>query len=278
MSGSIDIDHVLAMVQLPDLIGKDVKLIKDGDSWKGLCPFHKEKTPSFNIFLGKDGRERYHCFGCRARGDALDYLMKTRGVSLPQAAEIITGEANDQGPRHKRKNPPPAHDPYAGVNPLPMPPMVPMPVLGEMIKVWNPKRERYSTYTPASVYRYPCGVVLRIEFDDGGKITPQIMWCKHDGKTEWSHYAFPRPRPLYGIERLKPGKQVMIVEGEKTADAAYELMNMPVVTWAGGTNAVEHSDWSVLAGYSVIIVPDADKRGREAADKIAAILYRLGER
>ena len=58
MTGPVDIDHVLAMVRLADLIGKDVKLIKDGDRWKGLCPFHPEKTPSFNIFQGKDGRER----------------------------------------------------------------------------------------------------------------------------------------------------------------------------------------------------------------------------
>jgi hypothetical protein len=276
MSGPVDIDRVLAMVQLAELIGKDVNLTKEGDRSIGLCPFHKEDTPSFGIFQGKDGHERYHCFGCNVSGDALDYLMETRGVSLIQAAEIITGVANDLGPRHNCQKPPPPHDPYAGVNPLPMPSGVPMPVSGETINVWNPRRERHSTYTPTAVYRYGCGYVLRIEFEKDTKFTPQIMWCEHDGKNEWSHYSFPNPRPLYGVESIPAEGQIIVVEGEKTADAARRMLNMPVVTWAGGTSAVGDTDYSPLASRSVVIVPDADDPGRKAAGQIAFALYQAG--
>jgi DNA primase len=254
-----------------------VKLIKDGPNrHSGLCPFHQEKSPSFTIFIGNDGKERFHCFGCGKHGDVLDYVMETRGVSLLQAAEIITGVVNDLGPRHNRQNPLPPHDPYARVNPLPMPSGVPMPVSGKTINVWNPRRERYSTYTPTAVYRYSCGFVLRIEFEKDTKITPQIMWCEHDGKTEWSHYTFPKPRPLYGLESIPAKGQIMVVEGEKTADAARRLLNTPVVTWAGGTSAVEDTDYSQLAGRSVVIVPDADDPGRKAAAQIALALNQVG--
>lgn len=270
----VDIDRARAEARLSDWVGKDVKLTKDGDQHKGLCPFHHEKTPSFSLFRGKDGVERYWCFGCGAHGDVIDWIMQTRGVDIHEACKMIYGDAEDTGNRREREDAPPPHDPYADVTPLDSKPDS-IPVSGERIRVWNPKREKYSTYTPEAVYRYRCGVVLRVVIE-GRKLTPQIMWCLVDGVAQWSHYTFPAPRPAYGIENVTPTGQVVIVEGEKTADAARSVLNMNIVTFAGGTKAVKHTDWRFVKGREVIIIPDADQPGRDAADELALIVNDIG--
>lgn len=55
----------------------------------GLCPFHNEKTPSFTIFLNEN---RFHCFGCQAHGDAIEFYMRTRGVDFIEAVKGLLNE------------------------------------------------------------------------------------------------------------------------------------------------------------------------------------------
>jgi predicted P-loop ATPase/5S rRNA maturation endonuclease (ribonuclease M5) len=275
----VDVGRTKSLGRLQGLAGADTKLAKSGDRWVGLCPFHKEKTPSFGVFSGKDGHERYHCFGCGASGDVLDYVMETRRVDFATAASIISGDDGDTGAKRKARAATPPHDPYKDVTPIiPIPKGTKKIKPGERIAVWNPKRERWTKYKPTAAHLYKVagkgfGYVLRMDMDDGRKITPQIMWCSRPGKADdWSHYTFPKPRPLYGVDLVKSRKQVVVVEGEKAADAGKALLKMAVVTWVGGTGAVEHSDWSALAGKDIIIVPDADEPGRAAATEIAGIV------
>ncbi len=80
------------------------------------------------------------------------------------------------------------------------------------------------------------------------------------------------PTPLYGLDRLaaRPDAPVLVVEGEKAADAAAVLFPGRVaVAWQGGTPAVGKADWTPLRGRPVAVWPDADKPGREAAAKVA---------
>jgi putative DNA primase/helicase len=113
--------------------------------------------------------------------------------------------------------------------------------------------------------------VCRFELSDGGKETPpQTLW-REGGKDSWRWAAPPVPRPLYGLDRLAkaPTAPVLIVEGEKTADAAAELFSdFAIVTWSGGSKAVSKADWEPLAGRRVVIVPDADAPGREASQAV----------
>ncbi len=84
---------------------------------------------------------------------------------------------------------------------------------------------------------------------------------------------------MYGLEQLKqkPEASVLVVEGEKTAEAAKSLFpDYAVVTWSGGCGAVQKSDWSVLKDRSVTIWPDNDQPGMNAAAKIAEILSKQG--
>lgn len=70
-------------MNLLDAVRSTVKLRKAGPTFKGLCPFHGEKTPSFTV---NPARERFHCFGCGADGDLIDFLMRTEKLSFKEAS------------------------------------------------------------------------------------------------------------------------------------------------------------------------------------------------
>jgi putative DNA primase/helicase len=122
------------------------------------------------------------------------------------------------------------------------------------------------------------GEVCRFEKDDGRKDVLPLTFCTNGKRCEWRWQALPEPRPLYGLDRIVNENKVLIVEGEKCADAANRLMGpgISVMTWSGGCNAVEKIDWSPLMGREVIIWPDADEPGTKAALSIAEILKELG--
>jgi len=68
------------------VIGQHVQLKRAGTSWKGLCPFHGEKTPSFNVIPVK---RFFHCFGCQKHGDVFSFLMELEGKSFVEVAEEL---------------------------------------------------------------------------------------------------------------------------------------------------------------------------------------------
>ena len=88
------LDELRARTPLSALVGRRVKLSKSGRNWKGCCPFHNEKSPSFYVY--DDG---FHCFGCGAHGDAISFLMQTAGASFPEAVEQLAGEAGLEVPK-----------------------------------------------------------------------------------------------------------------------------------------------------------------------------------
>jgi hypothetical protein len=62
-----------------------VELQNRGGRWTGLCPFHSEKTPSFQVYQDRLGKWQFHCFGCGAHGDAVDFLQRLHGLDFHQA-------------------------------------------------------------------------------------------------------------------------------------------------------------------------------------------------
>lgn len=89
-------DELRVRVTLSDLIGKRTKLIRAGREFKGCCPFHKEKTPSFTV---NDVKGFYHCFGCGAHGDAIEFLMKHDNMTFMDAVEQLASIAGMQVPK-----------------------------------------------------------------------------------------------------------------------------------------------------------------------------------
>lgn len=89
------LDELRARVTLSSLIGRTVKLTKAGREYKGCCPFHNEKTPSFTV---NDEKGFYHCFGCTAHGDVIRFLTDAQGRTFIEAVEDLAGEAGMELP------------------------------------------------------------------------------------------------------------------------------------------------------------------------------------
>lgn len=276
-----DVDRLRRDVSLPATAEQfGVRLQEDGNEYVAPCPFHAEDTPSFTIFTGQDHVERYHCFGCGERGDVLDFVQKIKGVGLKDAIKILDG--GEAGPNIAPRRVEVVSI-YAKI--LPLAPASEIEV-GKRISLYNPKRRgtewEWGKFTPSMVFPYRredgslIGYVLRRDLPEGKKETPMVMWVRlPDGKECWCRFPFPKPRPLYGLDRLREG-QVIVNEGEKCRDALAKASGRNVVTWPGGTYGIEHTDWTPLRGRNAIIWPDNDGPGIETAHKIAARLHALG--
>lgn len=118
---------------------------------------------------------------------------------------------------------------------------------------WDPQGER-KTFLPLTFCRTATG---------------NRAWC-------WQH--LPTPRPMYGLDRLAahPDATVLLVEGEKTADAAAKLFPDHVVVTSGGSNSAAPADWLPLAGRDVVIWPDNDPPGRNYAGEAPALIAKAG--
>ena len=118
--------------------------------------------------------------------------------------------------------------------------------------------------------------------------SPDFLICRFPGKkirplwfngTEWLWKAPPAPRPLYNRDALqqRPNAPVLIVEGEKTADAAAKLFPSAIaITWPSGCKAIDKADWSPIKGRRCTLWPDADAVGRDAMAKLAIHLLKAG--
>ena len=96
------IDDLLSRIDIVEVIGNSVQLKKHGSGYKGLCPFHAENTPSFNVSSAK---QFYHCFGCGASGDAIKFLREHDGLTFMEAIEKLAAIANVEIPKsYSKKN------------------------------------------------------------------------------------------------------------------------------------------------------------------------------
>ena len=90
------LDEIRARLPVSQIVGARVKLKRNGREFTGLSPFKDEKTPSFTV---NDVKGFYHCFATGEHGDIFTFLMKTEGVSFPEAVERLAGEAGLQMPK-----------------------------------------------------------------------------------------------------------------------------------------------------------------------------------
>src|SRR5256885_947296 len=84
------LDEIRAATDIVDFVSRFVNLKKAGQNWKGLCPFHMEKTPSFMVNPRKG---IFHCFGCGVGGDAFGFLMRQDKLSFPEAVRALATQA-----------------------------------------------------------------------------------------------------------------------------------------------------------------------------------------
>ncbi|VFS47478.1 DNA primase [Budvicia aquatica] len=106
------INDLLARTDIVDLIDARVKLKKQGKNYHACCPFHNEKTPSFTV---NGEKQFYHCFGCGAHGNAVDFLMNFDRLEFVESIEELasmhslevpyeSGTGSSQLERHQRQS------------------------------------------------------------------------------------------------------------------------------------------------------------------------------
>ena len=285
----IDFQDISMSASLPDLATKaGISLKQNGREYQGLCLFHSEKTPSFQIYPSRKGGWNFVCQGCGAKGNAIDFMCEAYGIKPKEAAKLISGE-NVEVNRNPAKQPNPMKDPYAGLQIGRPGEDAQLLFSGKKTpEIWNPKRGRWSNYTPSMVHTYSdkhdnlIGYVIRVDLEDGKKMTPQVFWTLNTQTDEehWSHFPHPTPRPLYLLPDVytHPDRQVLIVEGEKSADAAKRILGdkLVCVSWMGGAQAVRKTYWKSLAGRSCILWHDNDEPGKLAMFAVSEGLKAVG--
>lgn len=85
-----EISEIKQAVNIVDVIGESVSLTKNGRNFLGLCPFHGEKTPSFNV---AEEKQFYHCFGCGKSGDVFRFIQDYRGLSFMESVAVVAEKA-----------------------------------------------------------------------------------------------------------------------------------------------------------------------------------------
>lgn len=85
-----NVEEIKRRLNILDLVQSYVPLRKAGSTWKGLCPFHQEKTPSFTV---NEERQIFKCFGCNEAGDIIDLVMKMENLTFPEALQLLADRA-----------------------------------------------------------------------------------------------------------------------------------------------------------------------------------------
>jgi predicted P-loop ATPase len=134
---------------------------------------------------------------------------------------------------------------------------------------------RYDKPSARWTYRNADGEVLGYvaRYEPAGERKQIVPWTWNGER--WGMGQWPSPRPLYGLQEIaeRPGAAVLVVEGEKAADAARRFSGPYVaVTWPAGAMAADKADWTPLAGRKVLLWPDADEPGRKAMERVAQII------
>lgn len=96
------IELLKSKITLSSVIGKSVTIKNKGRYKVACCPFHKEKTPSFNIY---DDNGSYHCYGCSEHGDVISFVMKRYGLNFKEAVDKLANENGIELPKLKKLDP-----------------------------------------------------------------------------------------------------------------------------------------------------------------------------
>ena len=92
-TSSLFLDFLRERTSMPDLVGRSVDLEESGRVWKGRCPFHEGGSPTLYAY-----DHGFHCFGCGAHGDAIEFVARSRSVASGEAIAILAAAAGLEVP------------------------------------------------------------------------------------------------------------------------------------------------------------------------------------
>jgi putative DNA primase/helicase len=197
--------------------------------------------------------------------DLISLYAAIHGLQMGDAYKQLGGESKPAASVNGTHRPPPPSEPARRV-------VTPVP---EAIADCACVHPRFGQPSHRWTYFDGNGEVLGYvaRYDPAGDRKQIIPWT-WDGDA-WGMGQWPAPRPLYGLQELaaRPNAAVLVVEGEKAADAARGFATpYAVVTWPAGAMAVDKADWTPLKGRKVLLWPDADEPGKKAMQRVAQII------
>jgi hypothetical protein len=262
-----------------------------GGKYWCLCPFHDDhRATNFNIYRARDGEWRFRCFACGEHGDVIDFIALIEGIEGKDAINLLDSDHLPDVGTVKLKKP----KPDATVE---WEPIIPVPDDApnyDPSDTFNPLKSASKNYDfglrRLDPYFTGDGALIcwvaRVEFDDGVKICPTITFCRNvkTGEKRWCARRMDPPYPLQGLDDLaaNPDAYIILVEGEKVKSEIDNFLSdlipdrFVVMTWLGGTNAVENVDWSPLEGKKVTYWEDADGPGRKAMNYAGKQIEKAG--
>lgn len=241
---------VRAKVDIVDVIGLHISLKKKGPEHMGVCPFHQDDKASLSVNRTK---QIYKCFACGAYGDVIDFLCNYSDMSFAEACKALdSGAVVTASGKMKFETVQKAKThTWNQIKPDKPPGEIEHYLNGKPSRIWEYKYADGST----------CGYTARFDFPDGEKMVLPYTYVSNGKYSEWRWLGFDAPRPLYNLHLLnqRPDKTVIVVEGEKTADALQNILsNIVVVSWIGGADGVSKTDFGPLEGRKVLLWPDND--------------------
>lgn len=266
------------------------KARRAGRGFLTCCPAHDDNTPSLSLNEAGDGRVLFHCFaGCEPRD--IIAILRERGIDIvPSSGDRSDFPRRAPPPRPARKRHSAReerlarfrYDPQRAGERPPLPseifPRHGRPPHGARITgtwTWHDEAGR-------ALFR-----TIRIDTQAGKELKP-IIPCTdiHTGRLSWELRGPPAPRLLYDRHLDEGQATVVVVEGEKTAEAAKRIFRcgangknvraVHVTTSLGGNNAADYSNWAPLAGRAVIIAHDLDDPGLKYAAAVSRQAQRHG--
>lgn len=269
----------LASELLPNISNKPIEITKNSikcgsinisldSKTKGLwCRFSRENEKGDLFDLIKISK------GLSSKHEAMNWSKSYLGI---ETTKIPNLGASIQNLAQENNNAIKNDDSLKTLIPAPSDALVFNPEKLFMYKLKSGNKVIESVYTYKNLQNELCGYVVRIkDLENDKKETLPVVYTENSkGIRGWKSRGFGENRCLYNEQSLaNSNKPVLIVEGEKTADAAKALYpEFNVVSWSGGVNAVNKSNWSSLQGKEVIIWPDNDKAGIDAAGRIQELL------
>ncbi len=274
--------EIRSRIDLVDFIGKIVELKKAGARWQGLCPFHSEKTPSFDV--SRD-RGTFKCFGCQEQGDVFAFVMKTQSLSFPDAVRQVAAEAGVEvearmsGGRGGRRGPEP--QPAAGRS------ASASHHSGEVREIGEAKgAKQVAVYDYRSRRGQLLYQVVRYEPKTFRQRRPHPTrkghWVPHMREEVIDGVQMPdQPTTLYRLPELfdaiAAGDRVWIVEGEKDVEALWAAEQVATCS-SGGAGKWRDELSTPFKDFrgQVLIVQDRDEPGEahalEVFESLAPVL------
>jgi len=260
-----NLNELKSKVSIEDIIGGYLKLKKQGSALVGLCPFHNEKTPSFNVF-GKTNR--FKCFGCGKTGDAIDFVALKENFGFVDAVRKVAQLTNFELEGESKTI------------------VKPVPRLEKLSKEFLDNFENVRKISNNTLLRFnvtesvewmpkaqkEIKVVCFNYMRDG-----EIVNIKFRGKNKDMKLAKDAELIFYNIDEIKDTKEVVICEGEVDCMSLYEAGIYNCVSVPNGANSnlkyVDNCYEYFLNKEKIILATDNDEAGRKLRDEL---MFRFG--